>query len=89
MKEVQGAIRCEQFLNDPHELSANYSRAFPEKLLKPFKTSNFEGGVYNIPNDFDDYLKSRYGNYMRLPKKAHWHEQEQNNKKIFYPELEK
>ena len=88
VKEVKKAIRCEQFMNDTHELSPHYSRAFPEELLKPFKMAEYEGDLYNIPNDFDNYLMSRYGNYMRLPKKYHWHVQEKDNRKIFYPELE-
>ena len=35
----------------------------------PVKKMEFEGRMYNVPNDYDYILKSIYGDYMKLPPK--------------------
>ena len=41
----------------------------------PLKQIEFEGKLYPCPNDYDYYLKKRYGeNYMEIPKNIIKHE---------------
>ena len=35
--------------------------------LYPLKSHIFEGISVNLPNDYDTYLCSHYGDYMKLP----------------------
>lgn len=87
--ENRDALRCLQFMNEPLETAIAYSRPFPKKILKPFKKMEYEGIMCNVPNEFENYLESLYANYMKLPKKPHWHNQEIDSRKIFYPDLER
>ena len=49
----------------------NFPKFKTEYILKsdlyPLKKHLFEGREYYIPNKFDTYLKTHYGNYMELP----------------------
>ena len=48
----------------------NYRTELLEKSkYLPVKQMEFEGKLYNIPNDYDYILKSVYGDYMKLPPK--------------------
>lgn len=41
---------------------------FPVTLFLPVKQSAFANREYDIPNDYDSYLRGIYGDYMKLPK---------------------
>lgn len=49
-----------------------YGTAFGDKHLItpifPLKRIQFEGKVFNVPNDTDRYLTENYGNWRRIPK---------------------
>ena len=53
----------------------SYSGSYYEKevisrnIIFPLKTISFEGKKYNCPNNVDEYLKTIYGDYMKLPPK--------------------
>ena len=49
---------------------------YNKKWIFPLKEIQFEGKFFKCPNNVDKYLKSYYGNYMKLPpenkRKPHW-----------------
>lgn len=52
-----------------------YPSELPEAVLFPLGQHEFEGKVYNVPNDPDAYLTQRYGDWRKLPPedKRVWH----------------
>lgn len=46
-------------INEMQQLSKN--------SIFPLKEHTFEGSLFFIPNDYDTYLRERFGNYMQLP----------------------
>lgn len=48
-------------------------RVFETSKVFPLKTINFRGYEFPCPNDSDYYLKTIYGNYMRIPKTVRAH----------------
>lgn len=44
-----------------------YTAVFSKDIFKPFKKVKFESIEVNVPNDYDSFLKSIYGDYMKLP----------------------
>ena len=46
---------------------ANYNQIFPLKKVE------FEGKMYNVPNDTSFYLSNLYGDYLTIPQKIHTH----------------
>lgn len=50
----------------------NYARGTHIDIVYPLKKVKFENIEFYAPNDFDNYLKIKYGNWHLLPKKAHF-----------------
>lgn len=46
-----------------------YDKSFPKQVIHPPKKVKFESIEINVPNDYDTYLKTNYGNYMEFPPK--------------------
>ncbi len=44
--------------------------AFDYETVFPLGQITFEGEMFNCPNDYDTYLRTFYGDYMRLPNKV-------------------
>ncbi len=42
-------------------------QTYKKKWIYPLKELTFEGYKFPVPNEYDKYLKSYYGNYMQLP----------------------
>lgn len=40
---------------------------FPERVLRKTIKHIFEGEMFNIPEEYDCFLKVAYGGYMKLP----------------------
>ena len=40
---------------------------FPERVLRKTIKHIFEGEMFNIPEEYDRFLKVAYGDYMKLP----------------------
>ena len=40
---------------------------FPREAFNTIKVQEFAGEMFNIPGNYDIYLKKIYGNYMELP----------------------
>jgi hypothetical protein len=55
------------FYHRHRDLCCDYESIFPLKKIK------FEGVSLPCPNDPDYILTARYGDYMTLPKKLHFH----------------
>lgn len=58
----------------PTEISTNMCGAWsyereskPRKILEKTTTHQFENGMFSIPEDYDTFLRSCYGDYMQLP----------------------
>lgn len=56
------------------EYITSYSGAYnfkketlPKNKVYPLKKIEFEGRMFNVPNDYDYYLSNIYGDYMKLP----------------------
>ena len=50
------------------DLSGCYNvKIFPKEIFSPPKKVKFESIVVNVPNDYDTYLSTIYGDYMKLP----------------------
>lgn len=63
-----------------------YNKPFPEEVMFPLKKMVFESSEYNVPNQYDLYLKKNYGEYMSLPKSSHyWSHEKWNSYHDFYP----
>lgn len=39
----------------------------PRAMLEKLTTHRFENGMFSVPEDYDGYLRSSYGDYMQLP----------------------
>ncbi len=50
-----------------YELYGRLDYALPEDLFKKKKQLVFEGITFDVPEDYDSYLKIYYGDYMTLP----------------------
>jgi len=51
--------------------SYSYEReSKPRAILEKTTTHKFEGGIFSIPEDYDTFLRSCYGDYMKLPPEA-------------------
>lgn len=59
-----------------------FTGAMKKEIYYPPKKKEFEGHLFNVPNDYDKWLTTFYGNYMELPpldkRKAH------HNSKCYY-----
>lgn len=49
-----------------YTMELNETKQFPKDIF-PLQTHKFEGYEFFIPNNYDSYLKSYFGNYMELP----------------------
>ena len=58
------------------EIKACDMKFYDKNMVFPIKRElEFEGKVFNVPNDWDLILTKMYGDYMTLPKEEnrHWH----------------
>ncbi|MFI3300378.1 MAG: LicD family protein [Candidatus Gastranaerophilales bacterium] len=46
---------------------------YPTNYFLPLKEMEFEGKLFFVPNNSDKYLKNVYGDYMKFPKRMHFH----------------
>lgn len=46
-------------------------KPLPINIIFPLSKAKFENNTFNAPNNTDQYLRLRYGNYNLLPKKKH------------------
>ena len=66
----QIAIQCNY--NESEYVYSSYSRLavreqFPRAIFKDYSVVTFEGKEYRAPLDCDTYLRTLYGDYMKLP----------------------
>ena len=52
-----------------HDGTAAYYWYFPKKILQKTVMVEFEKELFPIPQRFEEFLSTAYGNYMELPPK--------------------
>ena len=50
--------------------------------LFPIREVKYGDYMFPVPNDYDDYLKKIYGDYMKVPKSIHTHLRTDNYRKF-------
>ena len=74
LSKMQSKIACIQkkekarYLADFNSSRKYLAAIYPMQYFIPVRDSEFAGRNFKIPNDFDEYLKMVYGDYMKLPK---------------------
>ncbi|MGL5914845.1 MAG: LicD family protein [Culicoidibacterales bacterium] len=67
IKKLREKHRDELFIAMDYKTWANVKHAHPLDKIYPLKKMEFEGFEYKVPNDVDDFLTTKYGDYMKLP----------------------
>ncbi|MGL6229305.1 MAG: LicD family protein [Culicoidibacterales bacterium] len=67
IKKIRKKYENEPFIAADYKTWANVKHVHPIEKIYPLSTLEFEGYEYKVPNDVNDYLTIKYGDYMKLP----------------------
>lgn len=60
-------VKSQYYIRFGSSKKGHRKQTMPKEVFHPPKKVEFEGKLYNAPNDWDEYLTRIYGDYMELP----------------------